>query len=193
MEDPALQNRMALYGFPLERMLEGKTLLENAQQMHSKKDDQYFEWWNLSGEVKKDRETALDTFVDHVKVARVAFRKKPEILHQLKINRINRSKLWEWTGQAHRFYTLIAEHTATMKKFGVTAEELQQAQAGIEALLAMKDQRMKKKAMAETTTQARNAAFNALNAWLVEFRTAARLALKDTPQMLEAFGMKVPS
>lgn len=192
-EDAMLQDRMKLYGFSPERIQEGETLLVNARQLHTQKDELYFEWLNLSGQVEKDRETALVTFVDHVQVARIAFRKKPEILRQLKINRINRSKLWEWTAQAARFYTLIGEHTATMKKFGITAEELQQAQAGIEALLALKDLRMKKKAEAESATQKRNVALDALNTWLVEFRAVARLALKDTPQLLEAFGMKVPS
>ncbi len=193
LEDHALQERMTLYGFPPLRMQEGKNLLENAQHLHAQKDDLYFAWRTLSGQVGKDREAALQTFVDHVQVARVAFRKNPEVLEQLKINKINRSKKWEWTVQAGRFYTLITEHTATMKKFGVTAAELQQAQAGIEALLALKDQRMRKKGAAENATQQRNAALDALNAWLVEFRAAARLALKDTPQLLEAFDMKVPS
>ena len=192
-EDAGLQNRMKLYGISPERIQEGDNLLTNARQLHTHKDALYFEWLNLSGQVEKDRESTLATFIDHVHVARIAFRKRPEILHQLKINRINRRKLWEWTVQADRFYKLISAHAATMKKFGITAEELQQARAGIEALLALKDRRTKKKAEAESATQKRNVALDALHAWLVEFRAVARLALKDTPQMLEAFGMKKPS
>ena len=80
-----------------------------------------------------------------------------------------------------------------MKQFGIAPEELQQTKAGIEALLLQKERRRKKKAEAESATQKRNDTLEALNAWLVEFRAVARLAFKDDPQMLEAFGMKVPS
>ncbi len=57
----------------------------------------------------------------------------------------------------------------------------------------MKDQRLKKKADAENTTQTRNESLKALRKWLTEFHAAARLAFKDNPQMLEAFGIKVKS
>jgi hypothetical protein len=192
-EDAGLQQKMSVWGFPPERIQEGSTLLQNAQQLHNNKDGQYYAWWQLSQQVQKDRETALQTFIDHVQVARLAFKKQPAILHQLKINKINRNRVWEWTVQAHRFYTLVSEHAPLMKKHGVLPEEIQQAKAGIEALLAMKDRSMRKKGEAESATQQRNATLDALRAWHVEFRAAARLAFKDTPQRLEAFGMKSPS
>ena len=111
----------------------------------------------------------------------------------IKIKRINHDKVWEWTAQAHRFYTLVTAHAPLMKKRGVLPEELQQAKAGIEALLAMKDRSSRIKGNAESATQERNRTLDALRAWHVEFRAAARLALKDMPQRLEAFGMKIPS
>ena len=80
-----------------------------------------------------------------------------------------------------------------MKQHGILPEELQQAKAGIEALLAMKARTSKRKGDAQHATQARNTSLGALSAWLVEFRAAARLAFKDTPKKLEAFGMKPPS
>lgn len=191
--DKKLQQPLGLYGFSQERILEGQTLLENSRHLHGQKDNQYHAWWNLSDHLKTDREKALQTFLDHVQVAKVAFRKQPGILHELQISRINRRKTWEWTVQAHRFYTILEEHTKVMKQFGIPQEELQQAKAAIEALLIAKDQRTKKRAEAESATQARNDAIEELRAWLIEFRAVARLAFKDDPQMLEAFGMKVPS
>ena len=192
-EDALLQQKMNGYGFPAERIQEGHTLLLNAQQLHEMKDDQYHEWLDMSKQVQEDRAAALETFIDHVKVARVAFRKQPAILRRLKINRINQNKVGEWTVQAHRFYTLVASNAPTMKKHGVLPEELQQAKAGIEALLAMQNRSSRIKGVAESATQERNASLDALSAWHVEFRAAARLAFKNTPQKLEAFGMKVPS
>lgn len=192
-EEEALQQRMSEYGFPPERIQEVNTLLVDAQQLHEAKDNQYHAWWEISQQVQTDRDTAMKTFTDHVQVARVAFRKQPTVLHKLKINRINRSSVWGWAAQAHRFYTILSEHSAEMNAFGILPEELQQAKAGIEALMAMKDRSMRKKGEAENATQERNNILKRIWAWHVEFRAAARLAFKDNPQKVEAFGIKIPS
>ncbi len=192
-EDEALQQLMAQWGFPPERVQEGHTLLLNAQQLHAQKDERYHNWLNLSRQVQADRDAALQVFAEHVQVARLAFREQPPLLKQLKISRIQKKKVWEWIPQAHRFYTLALANSSLMKKRGVKPEELEQAKAGIEALLALKDRSLRKKGDAESATQERNRILEALRVWHVEFRAAARLALKDTPQMLEAFGMQTPS
>jgi hypothetical protein len=192
-EDASLQQKMNGYGFPADRIQEGHALLLNAMQLHDMKDDQYHEWLDLSKQVQEDRATALETFVDHVQVARVAFRRQPKFLRQLKINKVDRSRAWEWTVQAARFYGLITAYAPMMKQHGILPEELQQAKAGIEALLAMKARTSKRMGEAKQATQARNTTLEALSAWLVEFRAAARLAFKDTPKKLEAFGIKPPS
>jgi hypothetical protein len=41
-------------------------------------------------------------------------------------------------------------------------------------------------AEAQRATQARDAAIEALDDWLADFRAVARLALEDDPQLLEA-------
>jgi hypothetical protein len=193
LEDENFQQLLKARGFTLERILEGQRLVEEAQSMDTNKGDKYDAWSKFSKQLIKDRETALATFLDHVKVTNVAFRRQPEILTDLKISKINRKKTWDWIPQAQRYYMLIEKHTKVMKQFGVAPEELDQAKAGIEALLMQKNRKLKKKAMAESATKKRNKTLEDLNAWLVEFRYVARLAFKHDPQMLEAFGMKVPS
>lgn len=80
-----------------------------------------------------------------------------------------------------------------MLPFGFTVEELQQAKASVEALLALRDDRMLKKGEAENCTVSKNDAAKQLRSWVREFHAAARLALKDQPQKLEAFGIRVRS
>ena len=59
--------------------------------------------------------------------------------------------------------------------------------------IALRDDRMLKKGEAEDSTESKNQAAKLLKKWVREFHTAARLALKNNPQKLEAFGIEVPS
>lgn len=59
--------------------------------------------------------------------------------------------------------------------------------------MELRDDYAFKKSVAEDTTQSRNQLRQQLKEWLREFHTAARLALKDNPQRLEAFGIRVRS
>lgn len=192
LEDADLQKKMANYGFPQKRLLEGQALLDQAQQLHQTKEQYYDERWDISSQIKADMKAAREQFIDHVQVARVAFRREPEILHKFRIKRIA-GNTWDWTEQALTFYTKLEEYSGQMARHDVQAEELQQAKAAVEALLVMKGQRQKKKGAAEDTTHERNQAIKALRNWLTEFHASARLALKQSPQLLEIYGIMVPS
>ena len=63
----------------------------------------------------------------------------------------------------------------------------------MEALLALKAQRMKCKGEAEHSTQVRNQTLQELRAWYGEFRKLARMAFQQTPQTLETFDIVVRS
>ncbi len=71
--------------------------------------------------------------------------------------------------------------------------ELSQNQASVEALIAMRNRRMQKKGEAEEATRLRNESMKALHLWMKEFRSIARIALQDSPQLLEALGIIVKS
>lgn len=190
--NPEMQQKMASYGISQKRIQAGKTLLQQAIMLHEVKEGHYEESWLLSQQLKTEMNATLAAFKEHVKVARLVFRHDPVVLHTLKINRIA-GRRWEWPRQALHFYTRLEAHASVMAPFGISLEVLQQSKAAIEAILEQKEQRVKKKGEAENSTQERNEAIRALRSWLSEFHSIARIAFKDHPQMLEVFGIIVPS
>lgn len=162
------------------------------RQLHTTKDEQYDERQRVSNQAKDSNRAARLLFKDHVKVAKVAFRQQPELLHSFRISNLS-NRTWDWTEQALSFYHKVEPHAAQMALHNIQPNALQQNKAAIEEALTIKDQRLKKKADAENTTQARNESLKALRSWLTEFHATSRLAFKDNPQMLEAFGIKVKS
>jgi len=79
-----------------------------------------------------------------------------------------------WYEQARHFYTALLADTEAqtqLARYKITPEALQAAGEAQEA------------------TQQRNTAIEALDEWLSDFRVVAKIALEDTPQLLEALNM----
>lgn len=78
-------------------------------------------------------------------------------------------------------------------RMGVTAAELSQTQAMIEALIDAKLQYRTRTGEAQQATQERNRAMNELDAWVSRFIKVARIALEGQDQLLEGMGLLVRS
>lgn len=190
LKDPEAQQKMTQYGFSPRRMKEGKTLLQQLEQQCRTQEQHYEAHWELAHRMDNELRSTRAVFVAHVEVARFAFRNEPAILRKLAIRRLATNR-WAWVKQAQSFYTKVTEHTAAMETHGVKSEELAQAQASLQAIAALREDLTRRKGDAEDATQRKQQADKELRAWLSEFRTVARMAFKETPQKLEAFGIRV--
>ena len=191
-KDAEVAKKLGQFGFPPKRMQEGENLLTVVQQMQQAKKTRYDEHWQISNRIEQELKTLRPVFMEHVATARFALRHQPAALRTFNIKSISQNK-WTWVDQARAFYEEIEAYAEPMATHGTAQEELDQAKASVEAVMALRDDRMYKKGEAEDTTQSRNQATQMLKKWVREFHTASRLALKDNPQKLEAFGIKVPS
>ena len=192
LNDDEAQRKMAQHGFSPKRMQEGKTLLDQFSRLCNSQEQRYEERWELANRMNNELQTTRELFIEHMEVARFAFRKDPAVLYKLNIQRIERSR-WNWVKQARSFYSKAQDHATQLAPHGVKPEELAQAQASLEAILAMREELTKKKGEAEDTTHRKDRANKELKAWLSDFRTVARMAFKENPQKLEGFGIRVRS
>lgn len=191
-QHPEIQKKLNLQGFSSKRFLEGNSLLDECKMLHIQKSQKYGEKQELASQIKAHEQLARQTFEDHVAIVKFAFRKEPATLAKFNIERTAR-KVEAWTLQASYFYTKAAEHSSLLAQHGLTAEEMAQALAMVEAVTTARNQRLLRKGEAEEATRTRDLSIKALKAWMKDFRTYARLALKDSPQLMEALGMVVPS
>lgn len=189
-KDAEVAKKMGQVGFTAKRMQEGQDLLTTAQDLHLHKDSRYDERAQITSQMEEGLAAIRPVFLDHVVAARFAFRQQPALLRTFNISRISTDR-WMWVKQADTFYHKVMKHAEQMAPHGVKEEQLLEAKGLLEAILALRQDRLHKKGEAEDTTDSRNKAAKALKKWVSEFRAAARLALKDNPQKLEAFGIRV--
>ncbi len=187
-----LQKIMSAVGFTPQSVRVGKKLLDEVNQTGSVRKQGADEARRLSHQINKEGKATLQTFRDHVAIARAAFRQEPLALQELKIATLASNK-WDGVQQAREFYEQAPQHMTQLQKFGATPEAFQQNEAAVQALLALKAQRLDRKGKTESTTQRRNQKIKELREWYGDFRRLARVAFKNDLQLLETFGIVVPS
>lgn len=187
---PDVLKSLGQHGFSPRRMQEGDTLLNNAVLLHTQKVQKYGEKSSIAAQLKENTQQARETFLDHVAIVKFAFRKDPITLAQFNVEKVSH-RINSWPMQANYFYAKAGEHIAQLSQHGLTAEELAQGQAMVEAVTLARNQRILSKGEAEETTRLRDMSVKALKAWMSEFRTVAKLALKESPQLLESLGIMV--
>lgn len=192
MQQESVRLMMEAYGLTPERKQKGESLIEKAKSCHKNQVNLYDAQWSLSQQLNAQMDAVQAQFKEHGNVCRTALRRDPALLYSLKINRFAKEG-WPCIRQAANFYTRVLEQQLNLQLYGISKKELEQASALVNSVLAMKEERTQKKGMAESCTQQKNAALKALRQWVSEFKTTARMAYREDPQMLEAFGILVPS
>ncbi len=187
---PEILRKMGLQGFNLKRIQEGTALKNHALLLHTQKTERYGEKQNLAAQLKDHEQQAHETFMDHVGMVKFAFRKDELTLNEFNVDKISK-KINEWPMQASYFYTKATAYVGTLAPFGLSAEALSQGQAMVEAVAGARNKRLVRKGEAEEATRLRDESIKALKSWMHDFRTIARVALKDSPQLLESLGINV--
>lgn len=188
----SLRQKIETFGFSPRFFQTGKDLLRDAIGAQQQKDRCYNIQWELRHQIGEQLEAVQDQFDEHLRVARIAFRKEPAVLHTLRIDRVA-TKGWPRVRQASYFYQQIQMQKLSLEGYTVSTKALQRAAAETHGLLSLRQERIRQKALSESSTAAKNQAFAALRQWVIECRDIARLALKDTPQLMEGFGVLVRS
>lgn len=187
---PEIQKKMNALGFSARRILEGSALLDAARAGQIDKHEKYSEQQQVSARLSSDFEQARLRFREHVRIVRFALRHEPAMLASFNVQRLS-FRIEPWLLQAGEFYRVAASHSELLDRHGLSVEEVSQAKAGIEALSAQRNQRMRCKGDAQEATRLRDTSLKALKRWMSDFRAIARIALRDSPQLMEALGMVV--
>jgi hypothetical protein len=192
LNNPEIQNKLTAYGYTAERIAEGKQLLEAVTSLIAAQVNEYGEQYAATDEQDKFLTATYANYMIAVKVARVAFKKQPDMLARLSLTGERPRSLSGWLRCARILYTNLLDTPdalAAITAFGYTAEQLQQELSNVNAVENLHSQQLSKKSAAQQTTQERDKAFDELCNWYSDFRAIARIALYDKSQLLEALGI----
>jgi hypothetical protein len=180
------------YGYDAATLAEGQALLDTARDLYDAQIREYGEQHAATQAFVDASEAADKVYGDHRRLAKLAFKNDAQRQTDLHLNQHKPRAFNPWYQQARHFYTaLLADSDAqtALARFNVTADDLSAAQAQVEGVASLNNAQEQEKGEAQAATQERDAAIEALDDWLADFRVVARIALEDDPQLMEALHM----
>jgi len=191
-----IKTALADFGYTDDRMAQGQALYNTALTAQHQQKAEYADQISATDALNQTWETAHASYMRLVKVARVALKDNAGALTRLGLNGKRKRSLSGWLLQAQQFYTNLLnapDLVEAMKQFGMTPAKLKAAQAEALAVEAANQAQEKEKGEAQNSTKTRDAALDALNDWFSDFVAIARVALEESPQLLESLGIWEPS
>lgn len=193
INQPEILSLMSIFGYDRKKLRIGKVNCEQANLLQLAKQKKYGSQFDATDTLKGEFEAVKIQYDEHRALAKLAFKGQRGTLEKLQLNGARKRNKEEWIAQAMAFYNSSAEIEEVIGRYGVSPEALAQTKAMLEALSSARQQQLQKIGEAQSATQKRDEAIKTMDTWMKEFRSVARIALKDNPQLLEALGIKVPS
>ena len=194
LNNPEIQKKMAPFGYTEEVMNTGKakhTATQSFIEVHRR---EYGEQYTATAAYNALWNAAYDEYRPILTLSRVALKNKQGALHSLRATGTRNRSVTGFISDARLLYNNLlsqAEYLTEVTKLGVTKKRLTAAIGNIEALSRAYETFFKEKGEAQDATVKRDALFDDLYNWYSDFRAVARLALNDSPQLLEKLGIVV--
>ena len=189
-EYPQAKQRLEAVGFGNAQFQTGKKCIQAVDGYSTTRTQLEQERWSLSKQMNAGVKAVRDQLSVHRKAASFALRDKPEQLHSLNIDRLERG-IWACVKQSIHFHQQVLQQKISLEAQGISQKEVQEALKTATQLLQDKKTRFHQKGLRQQNTRELRQAIVALRAWVMEFRANARLAYRQQPQMLEMFDIRV--
>lgn len=192
LKNAAIKAAVLPYGFTVARLNAGKTRLNAAVAAIDNATALAGEKQFATANVKDAFKTAKGAYQDLAKVARAIFQNQPAHLTALSLDEAMPRGMDAFALSAHTLFN-AGEYTDPIRDAleanGYDGGKLSTEGAKIAAFKDAREAQATCVGQAEQAKSEQSAALKALRDWSMAFRKIARVALKDTPQLLEALGI----
>lgn len=188
---PEIAAAMTLVGYNSAKIAEGKTLWTQTRaafDANKTEDDETSEAYNTFTTLKSELDA---TYGKHRKKAKVVFRNDSLNAEKLGITGELPRAYVKSIEAAKKFYNEVSANESILTQLGrlaVTSTEITAAIALIANIETARANYLREAGESQTATKAKDAAFAQMDEWMSDFYAVARIALEDSPQLLEVLG-----
>ena len=194
LSDPAILNAVSLIGYTQEKLTEGQNLLTEATTLVETQKREYGEVDAAQQEYEGQRTNAHKVYMAVLAISKIAFKGDVQAISTLDLTGRRASTFSGWLNQTRSFYRAILANEAwktELAKYGQTAEMLTAELAMVDAVAAASENKKKEMGDAQNATQQRDEKIEELAEWVNDYEVIARIALAESPQLLEKLGIVV--
>lgn len=189
-----IQDAVTPYGYPAPRIQEGKALLDTVLAKRNAAESRRTVKQSATEDVKRATNATYQAMTPLVGIARAVLTSNAVARGALGLDRgpLPRSRAG-LLDAGRRFLNALDSDTAlatTLAGYGLTAAKRAALKTSLTALEGAQTTQAGAKGEAEDASPAAQEALDALNAWVMQYRKLARIALKEHPQLAEKLGIK---
>ncbi len=192
---PDVADLLVAHGYNAARLTEGRALWTTARDALSNRDLLYGRQQELTRQMNEAKRAARQEYSGVVRIARAVFRAQPGLLVQLGIAGRTPSALADLLMAADTLFANVADPliAPALVTHGYPPTRIAEVLAAFRALRAANETQEIAKGATQQATQELQADMRALDGWMSQFRSVARVALREYPQYLEELGIRVRS
>ena len=189
--DSDIKQALAAYGYTDEKLATGVTLYNESNTLFSNQSKEYLEMYDAINKFIDARILCEDHFSDVSKLGPVALRNNPLAKHIMPTYPMP-DGFNAWKKEATDFYMNILNDAMALQAYtvlGYTESRINDLIQEIVATEALLNNRAIESSEAQEATKLRDLKFAELKSFCFDLRIVARIALADTPQLLEKLGI----
>jgi transcriptional antiterminator Rof (Rho-off) len=179
-------------GYDLETINKGRELLDKAQELYRKQNQELLQQKEATAARDVLREKINKVYLRHAKLAKIAFKEDNNLLSSLGLTGKRLQAFIDWKKQVEQFYDIALgnEHIKMgLKRFKIQEEELLNAKTSLIEVNNAEALQKKELSDAQQATVEKDKALLALDKWIESFFAVSKIALENEPQLLEALGL----
>lgn len=193
LANPEIIKVMSPLGFDRKEILTGNSLLAKMVAQQEEREEEENKQKASTQKLRDAYKEANALYMTHLKVARLAVVPNSHAWNDMKLSGSRSQDMSGWLIQVKAFYKHAATVAGLLAYRGITAEELAQAQAMIEAVADARIAQNKCRSNKQVAKVRRDQERKEMQKWMSKFIKAARFAFDEDKQQLEALGIVVPS
>lgn len=189
-----LLSALSQFGYDEARLQQGKGLYESALAVWQSQQQKQSRRQAATATYNQADAAASHAYMRGVKLCRTLYWDDAVTYRALGLSGNRKKGFAAKVAQMRLFYTTALgspEILTTLTSYGFSGSQLQADLALVAALESARSQREVESGIVQDATQSREQAITALERWMREFVTIARLALEENPQRLEMLGLTV--
>lgn len=192
LAEAELLSALAPFGYDESRLQQGQSLYEHALAVWQSQQQKQSRRRAATAAYQQADAAASHAYMRAVQLCRTLYWNDRLTYRSLGLEGKRHKSFAAKVAQMRLFYTTALgdpQVLATLSEYGFSPEQLQTDLALVAALETARSQREVESGVVQDATQSRTQAVSALERWMREFVTVARLALEEHPQRLEMLGL----
>lgn len=193
LANPVVLKKLAEMGYDRKAILAGQQRLLKMKNQQQLRESGQSSQKASTTQMRQAFQQADARYMGHLKLARLIVPKESAAWDDMKLTGSRRKDMAGWLMQTEAFYRHAPAVADLLTPRGITAEDLNQTQAMIDAVGAARVEQNRHRGNKQVAKVRRDEDRQAMHEWMAKFIRAARYAFQDDKQQLEVLGIVVPS